>query len=228
MDHKIAQAFAELKMSDECTEKIEKTMAQHRVVHRCTLRAVTSLAACVALAVLVLSNAQVVQALEELMEEVNATVTSLFIPGATVEEYYEFEGGNLIIEQGKTAEGKPYGAGEYKTGSIPSWLLEENGRLYFTGNGEHTDVTDLISEETPFTYVFTDADRIRHYIAIGGVYGTGETALDKVGWSEWMQKAPYDMTSWLGGYTTGQYDAKTDSDRAWLEKAKDIMDIPWS
>lgn len=48
-------------------------------------------------------------------------------------------------------------------------LVLEDGRLWFVGVGERTDVTDLIDENTPYIYECTDPDTgIRGWFILGG------------------------------------------------------------
>ncbi|MBD5104035.1 MAG: hypothetical protein HDT47_04120 [Ruminococcaceae bacterium] len=45
----------------------------------------------------------------------------------------------------------------------------ENGKLYFIGNGEHEDITDLISEDKTYVYSYIHPERNTvHYIIAGG------------------------------------------------------------
>lgn len=64
-------------------------------------------------------------------------------------------------------------------------LKLEGGRLYFNqDDGQRVDVTDLISEETPYIYDGSDPDTgMRYYIIMGGTP-------ESYGWLEWVQ-TPY-------------------------------------
>ncbi len=39
---------------------------------------------------------------------------------------------------------------------IPAFAHSENGRLYFTGNGEHLDITEQVTQTQPFFYTYQD------------------------------------------------------------------------
>lgn len=60
-------------------------------------------------------------------------------------------------------------------------LMElEDGRLYFVLDGERTDITDLIDEETPYIYNGTDRETgMTYYIILGGTP-------DHYGWFQWI------------------------------------------
>lgn len=218
MEKKLFEAFDALKMSDECENKIRTSLSKPRsVFHRVRLGALAA-AACLLLVLLVFTNETAVQALETIGEDIRTAIVSLFYPDATVKEQYQFENGDFVAERGTNADGQDYNHVRYATGSVPSWLKVEDDGLYFTGNGEYIEISSLISDEVPFTYVLTDSDGIRHYIIVGGTYGTGENALDDVGWTVFLQKESSDMLSgWIGGYGKG--------DGPWYNNGRDILGI---
>ena len=65
-------------------------------------------------------------------------------------------------------------------------LLLEDGRLYFTGDGGKTDITDLISETEPYFIDVTDEEGNTHKFIVGGrpedeFYGYDEMIIDAEG-----------------------------------------------
>lgn len=57
-------------------------------------------------------------------------------------------------------------------------IAAEEGRLWLTINGQHTDITDLIDEATPYIYDNTDpATGYRDYLIVGGT-------VEDYGWFE--------------------------------------------
>ena len=65
-----------------------------------------------------------------------------------------------------------------------TYVTTKAGRLYFTLNGQQTDITDKCSTDTYFRYDYTDADHITHVIVIGGTandYGYAEYLFDADG-----------------------------------------------
>ncbi len=56
---------------------------------------------------------------------------------------------------------------DFSTGSAPAVL--ENGRLWFTADGQHIDITDIIDENTPYIYTAVNPTTNRpSYIIVGG------------------------------------------------------------
>lgn len=228
MEKQIKEAFENLKMSNECAEMITAKLNNTDIHPRSGRFAPIAIAACLLLVIFVFTNSTAVAALETVAESVKTAITSLIYPEATAEEQYVFEGGNLVIENNVSTDNKTMDyAVSYNTGSIPDWLMAEGDDLYVLCDGEKVEISSLISNDVPFTHITTDANGIRHYLAVGGVYGTGENALGTVGWVEWMQKEPYDARSWLGGYSTNKSDNRTGENFPWYEAAKDILDIPF-
>lgn len=228
MKKQIIDAFDQIKMSEACAEKISRQLSQRQSTPRRFCWAAVTSAACLLLIIAVLcSNTTVVQALQTMGENLKNAVVDLVSPNKSTAEQFTFEYGNYVIKNGVNSAGGNYVVGTYVTGSVPSWLKAEEDGLYFDNGEERIEISSLISNEVPFTYIFTDSENIRHYIAVGGTYGAAENALDTVGWSEWMQKPPYDMQSWLGGYTKGNRGNGAENSQAWMEKAKEILGVPW-
>ena len=221
MEKKVFEAFDELHMSDECTEKIRCSLNETRSVSHRVCFAPLAAAACLLLVIVLFANAPTAQAWENISEGIKNAIVSFFYPEANVKEQYQFENGNFMAEKGTKPNGQDYNSVQYLTGSVPTWLKAEKNGLYFQANGESIEISGIISDEDPFTYIFTDNSGIRHYIIVGGVYGMGEDGLENVGWAEFVQKAPYDMMkSWIGGYSKGS--------GPWYNNGRDALGIiPW-
>lgn len=227
MEKKIAEAFEQLKMDESCAERIQSRFRQRKKCpHR--FRYVAVAAACVALLVLLFAAPGTVHALKNTVADIKESIKSLIYPEAAVEEQYVFQDGNIVMEKGEDTEGSGYNAVFYLTGVQPEWLVEREDGLYFVGNGETVEVGSRITPEVPFTYVYTDADGILHYIAVGGTYVKGEDLHGNVGWGEWTriaedaEKGPF--AGWLGGGATFVNNAQ----RKWYEAAKEELGLPWS
>lgn len=80
---------------------------------------------------------------------------------------------NSLIKFGKAEGG---GKSHYSYGynfDIADIFSSEGGRIYFTGNGEHADITDEIGEDRAYIYSYVHPDRnVVHYVAAGG-WGDG-------------------------------------------------------
>lgn len=62
----------------------------------------------------------------------------------------------------------------------PGPITEKNGRLWFEADGQKTDVTDLMDENTPYIYERTDpATGNKGYVVLGGT-------VDDFGWAEFF------------------------------------------
>lgn len=160
------------------------------------------------------------QALEALREEVLALKQFK-------NRVYSFQGGNVtvgIVEGGGTFV--------YNYGTIPTWLKVQAGRLMFVMNGAKCDITDLISEETPFTFIVKDSDGITHYIAVGGTF-YADNFPQGLGWMEYYRELEAEGTGelegWIGGYGANQAGHNHDGDPCpWETRAKEILGIPWA
>lgn len=124
--------------------------------------------------------------------------------------------------------------GSFSLTGPADWLEESDGRLYFTANGEYIDITDKISYEEPFIYIYTDKDQIIHYIAVGGVYDPDPFKTDH-GWCEYFQNAPgtepFDPNAedgWISGYGQNEIDCDTETRYPWSVKALKEFDTPWN
>lgn len=226
MENRLKKAFENLKMSDECAEKIRTSLCCPRSqrIHFAPI----AIAASLLLVIFVFTNSTAVTALETVGESIKAAVTELLIPDKPVTEEYKTENGNIIIQTTTNKEGKEEQHTAYTSNpDEPEFLKVESDGLYFVGNGEHIEISSIISEDVPFTYIITHESGLREYIAIGGTYGVGDEGLDLVGWEAWHQKPPYEHNSWIGGYGKNIYDKETGEKCAWHYAAKDIMDIPF-
>ena len=90
---------------------------------------------------------------------------------------YSFAGGMLSFEQ--TADSRI-------TTFVQNEVVKyEEGRLIFTrDDGQRMDITDLVSEETPYIYDGSDPDTgMIYYVVMGGTP-------ESYGWFEWIQ-VPY-------------------------------------
>lgn len=101
--------------------------------------------------------------------------------GIPAKVYHFLGGGSLSVMPGPW--GDKIGGGEIIL-SMPdpedAPLVLEDGRLWFVGGGERTDVTDLIDEDTPYIYEHTDpVTGYKGWLILGGTpedFGWAECA----------------------------------------------------
>ena len=234
MEEKLKNAFEQIQMDDACMSRILRQKKNAKPVIYKIGKIATLIAACFALIFMLLTNAEVVNALETVIEKAQEVISkraSQEMPGGLIDEEYDFEGGAFHEEKGKLPDGSNYSAGSYLTGSKPSWLMPEEDGLYFVADGQQIRIDELISKETPFTYQYTDSEGIIHYIAVGLISDRWEYEWEGIGWAEWFQKAEEaknnPLLSWIGGYCTAPYNPETGEDFLWLQNAKEIMGVPF-
>lgn len=234
MSEKMKAAFDNIHMSDTCQDKILTAMHRNENQSKIKPRLIrlTTAAACLIVALLLLCNPTVVAALESTIASALEKITQEQKDGTTLVRY-DSSDGKFYAEDVYREDGYLlYGQGRNNLLKTPAWYVEQDNRVYFAGNGEWIDVTDQISLEMPFTYVYTDQGGIIHYIAIGGVYDP-DPELSNVGYAEWYYDPDYVdpvhgiRGHWVGGYCDNYWDKETDDDWPWLKKAKEDMGIPW-
>ena len=228
MEQKLTDAFRSVHMDQECSEKIEKAMKRKTETPapvRPQWRRVTATAAClvlVAMCIAVPALAGTQNIYEKFLGEMIAQSDI-----TEVEEIKYFGSTTAFVKDkdGHTAS--------FRVAGPADWLAEQDGRLYFTANDEYIDITDIISYEEPFIYIYTDEEQIIHYIAVGGVYDPDPTKTDH-GWCEYFQNAPGTEPfttllpdGWIGGGGQNEIDCDTETQYPWSVKALEEFDVPW-
>lgn len=102
----------------------------------------------------------------------------------------------------------------------------QDGRLYFTGNGEHLDITDEIREDAPYYYTYVDDYGLTHYMAVGY-----SGSLENFGIYEFIREVAEGQTSaegWVGGSGRNFLDPDTETRYPWVDLVWGHWDIPWS
>lgn len=116
-------------------------------------------------------------------------------------------GGNMEIRSERT-DGGIENTVYVHTEDMTQPVSIENGRIIFIVNGEHTDITDRVSETEPYLYQYTDEEGIVHYWIIG----KNGPEPERYGFAEYLQPADGE---WTAGYV-----ARTDNNEApWLYRA---------
>ena len=144
-----------------------------------------------------------------------------------IEEVKHLSSNHVVVKD------KDGSTGSFSVAGPADFLEESDGRLYFTANGEHIDITDKISYEEPFIYIYTDEEQIIHYIAVGGVYDPDPAKTDH-GWCEYFQNAPgtepfnpLAEDGWIAGGGQNEIDCDAEKQYPWSVKALEKFDTPW-
>lgn len=197
--------------------------------HAQTFRRIAITAACVLVLVAFVGFPLVTQATDKLQEVMSWLTDHSELK--SLEVAYQPTDSGVAFLIGKDKSGYTF-EGSYYDGTIPSWLTQEDEHLFFTANGEHMDITEQFTMDTPFTYIYTDEQMIIHYIAVGGEYD-GDLSYHLFGYAEWFQVTPgaesievLDEDGWMGGYSGNAYSGGT-SEYPWFTAAKEIFDLPW-
>ncbi|MBR1456836.1 MAG: hypothetical protein IJ594_06710 [Oscillospiraceae bacterium] len=125
-------------------------------------------------------------------------------------------GGNFEVVSEQTADGVVYTESVLHTDALTEPVEIVDGRTYFIVNGEHTDITDAISETEPYLYEYTDEEGVVHHWLVG----KNGPEPEHYGYAEFLFRPGED---WLGGYA-----ARTNNNEApWLDKGKALLHVPW-
>lgn len=192
----LTKFFDSVHMPKECEDRILNTISTPRR----KFRPAAAVAAVVAL-VLVLGMSPTVR--------------------AAVEDWIttRFPGLDLTIQQRTTEEGIEEMIVSIDT-EAPTFAYMENGRLYFTGNGENLDITDEITEEKPYFYTCED-DRGHEIYFVVGYDGT----IENFGTYEFIKKDGQWLTGSGRNFLSCQVEGQV---YPWVKVVWDTLNIPWS
>lgn len=228
MENTIKEAFVNVKMSDACEAKILNSF-QTRPGKPLWIRFAVAATVCLLTLTLLFTNPGIVQALGNALESVGKTISELFHHGVSPNKHYTvYVTEPAETETAPSGESSPSGGNYFVT--VPQWLEVRDDGLYFRANGEEIEIGNLITEEIPFTYVYTD-NGITYYIVVGGTYAADGTPFDGVGWALWRQDAKVAETdptaAWQGGFAAGVYDTETGEGCVWYQEGKRILGVPY-
>lgn len=199
MKKQIVDIFDAITMPEDCGARIHSAMAeQKKTVRRPLLQPV---AAALALVLVALSLSTEVRA------AVSGLVVKYFFPDSDITIYEELdENGETVRITGVDTE-------------APGFARMVNGRLYFVGNGEKIDISDQITEETPYYYTYVDDYRLTHYMAVG-CSGSPEN----FGIYEFIRE---ESGEWVTGTGRNFLDPETETRYPWVDLVWAQWDIPW-
>lgn len=197
----IVDAFDRINMPETCEEKIRQRMHRKAQENNKPVRRLYPVAAVLAAVVMILSFGTEVRA------AVNQLVVKYFFPDSDITIYEERdENGELVQITGVNTE-------------APAFARMVNGRLYFLGNGEKIDITDVVTEEEPYYYTFTDDYGLTHHMAVA-YNGT----IENFGIYEFIREAD---GAWVTGTGRNFMSAETETRYPWVDIIWAKWDIPW-
>lgn len=208
MKDQVKDMFAEITMPEETVRKIEQAMVEKRKPAKLFSggfgRSAAAVAAMLALVLAISPEARAA---------VSDFVTTYIFPDSGITIYEETdENGNLSRSMALDTESETF-------------AYVQDGRLYFTGNGENIDITEEITQEKPYYYSYTDAYGFVHYMAVGY-----SGSLENFGVYEFLREEKEGMEAWEGwsnGYGRNFLDPETETRYPWVEVVWEDLNVPW-
>lgn len=201
MKKEIVAAFEAAGMPESCETAIRRAIREKRNQKPKSAKRLQPAAAALAVVVLMLSLSTEVRA------AVNQIVVKYFFPDSDITVYEEKdENGDVVQITAVDTE-------------APSFARMVNARLYFVGNGEKMDITDQITEDTPFFYSYVDDYGLTHYMAVGcsgdiGNFGIYEFIREENG-------------EWVTGTGRNFVNPETEERYPWVDIVWEKWGIPW-
>lgn len=205
VNNQVKEVYEQVRMPEKCSRRIERAMQGRQEVILSILpfsRRISRPAAALIAALLILMA--------------DGTVYAATGEGI-ISRVFSFAN-NAVFTKETDEEGNNISTAAYNTSDATAPAEYKEGRLWFTANGENIDITDQVSESMAYTYRYTDAQGITHYLIVGGepeTFGYAEFMCNESGTREW-----------IGGYfSSGKVGESINPD--WLQNAKEELGIPW-
>lgn len=202
MKEDVKEMFAQITMPEAAEERIRTAMARKsRSTHRPVWKKAAAFAVMLAL-VLVLSPTA-----RAAMED---WVVKYFFPGSDITIYEKTDAnGNVVGITGVDTEAPPF-------------ARIVNGRLYFFGNNEEIDITDEITEESPYFYTYVDDYGLTHAMAVGY-----SGSIENYGIYEFIWEDVDGQRDWITGTGRNFLSIETETRYPWVDIVWEHLDIPW-
>lgn len=202
MKEDVKEMFAQITMPEAAEERIRTAMARKsRSTHRPVWKKAAAFAVMLAL-VLVLSPTA-----RAAMED---WVVKYFFPGSDITIYEKTDAnGNVVGITGVDTEAPPF-------------ARIVNGRLYFFGNNEEIDITDEITEESPYFYTYVDDYGLTHAMAVGY-----SGSIENYGIYEFIWEDVDGQRDWITGTGRNFLSIETETSYPWVDIVWEHLDIPW-
>ena len=234
MSNKIRSAFAGVRMDPACANKIENALNQghtpggyaatpHRESRRSGIFAAAAMACLLALTIFGGSALMGTKTPAEATDVTGAETPTETLSPSEAEEIRKMN------EEHQEKVDRIRGYVRVREHSNGNFLKPSGQKLYFNANNEIIDITDVISDDKAFTYVYTE-DGIIHYIAVGGTYVPGVDSLDTVYYGYWYKDADYadePLLGWVAGNCKGHWSNAKNDYFGWYLEACEVLGIPW-
>lgn len=205
MSDQVKNMYEQITMPEKCVQNIQQSIVEKRYPKE-NIRLIRRRAAAVAvLLALVLCISPVARA------AVNNLLVKYFWPGSDITIYE-------ILDP----DGEVEGTVAVVDTEAPAFARMINGRLYFLGNGEKIDITDLIKEDAPYYYSYVDEYGLTHEMAVG-YSGT----IENYGIYEFIWKTESGVKDWTMGTCRNFLSPETETRYPWVEIVWEDLDIPW-
>ena len=108
--------------------------------------------------------------------------------------------------------------------------VEKGNKLFFTGHGQHIDITELVDEKTPYIYSYENGEGETCYVAVGGAAGDyGYLEIIHAGMEYWYAEGhnistPEEQHKPL---PIGEFESDEECDRAFDEAIR-TWSKPWA
>ncbi len=199
MKEQVVKMFTEVTMPEATEDRIRRAMDEKADIPKSAPWIRRMAAAAAMLALLLALSPQVRAAVREWVEVI------------------AFQDGITIYKE-TAPDGSVSSLVGYATES-PAWAEIREGRLYFLGNGQEIDITDEITEASPYFYTYGDKDGYKHFMVVGY---SGK--LENFGIYEFIQEAD---GSWFTGAGRNFLDPDTEQRYPWVEIVWEKLEIPW-
>lgn len=208
MKEQVKDMFAQVTMPQKTEEAILRAMEEKRKSQRSMPvkpgRKIAAIAAMLALVLVISPTARAA---------VEGWVLKYVFPESGLSIYEETDAdGNLSSVVAVDTESKTFA--EFR-----------DGRLYYTCDGEETDITDQIAEDKPFYHSYVDAYGLTHYRAVGYA-----DSLENFGIYEFIRKVEdgqQDWEGWEGGSGRNFLSTETECRYPWVDIVWEDLNVPW-
>ena len=203
MKERVKEMFAQVTMPEEAEKKIRSAvMDAGRTARKPKQRLAATAAAVLALVLLISPQARAA---------VEGWVVKYFFPGSDLTIYEQTdENGNVVGIVGVVDT------------EAPPFARIVNGRLYFLGNNEKTDITDEITEERPYYYTYVDDYGLTHAMAVGY-----SGSIENYGIYEFIWQEVDGKREWVTGSGRNFLSTETESRYPWVDIVWEDLGVPW-